>query len=325
MKKVLVTGCAGYIGSNLVRKLLFETSYYVKGFDCLNYGIEPILSLLEHPSFELKIGDIRDSDMVDEALDDVWAVIHLASVVGDPACAAQPELAKSVNLNATKHLYNEALKKGVARFIFASTCSNYGKSQNPDEYMNESSPLNPVSIYAKTKVDVENYLLGQPSTNSCVPTCLRFATCYGISPRNRFDLTVNEFTRDIVLDKEVIIFGKQFWRPYCHVNDLANAMMAVLQSSNGSTAFEIFNVGDTDENYTKQMLVDRIVEQVGKGKIKYVDKKEDPRDYRVNFDKISKKLGFQISKKLSDGIEEIQYWVGNGFIPDPYHQRFKNT
>src|SRR5258706_4129876 len=118
-------------------------------------------------------------------------------------------------------------------------------------FMTEESVLSPLSIYSESKVEIENFLLKQPRSSSCKPTCLRFSTVYGLSPRIRFDLTVNEFTRELGLGKELVIFGEQFWRPYCHVVDLARSVLIALQTDLRSVAFEVFNVGDTSEHYTK--------------------------------------------------------------------------
>ena len=157
-----------------------------------------------------------------------------------------------------------------------------------------------------------------------MPTCLRFSTVYGFSPRVRFDLTVNEFTRDIALGRELVVFGEQFWRPYCHVEDLAAAVCLVLESATAKTAFEVFNVGDTSENYTKKMIVEEILKQIPKGRIRYVQRNEDPRDYRVNFDKIKRQLGFQTSRRVPDGIAELHRVLESELIANPDDKRYSN-
>ena len=140
----------------------------------------------------------------------------------------------------------------------------------------------------------------------------------------RFDLTVNEFTKDLALGKELVIFGEQFWRPYCHVKDFSNAFITVLKSTNEKVAYNVFNVGDTNENYTKKMLVDEIKKVIPDSKIKYVKKNEDPRDYRVNCDKIKKELGFKISMTVPDGILEIKRLIQENLIKDPENQKYYN-
>jgi nucleoside-diphosphate-sugar epimerase len=323
IKKVLVSGGAGYIGSVLVR-LLLEKGFAVRVIDKLSFGGEPLLDWLNHPQFEFVKGDIRNAADVSAALQGVDAVAHLAAIVGDPACAQEPELARATNYDASVQFYNLAEKAGVKRFVFASTCSNYGKMEDPEGYVNEDSQLAPVSLYAETKVAVEKFLLGQERGNKCKPVCLRFSTVYGISMRPRFDLTVNEFTRELALGRELVVFGEQFWRPYCHVVDLARSVVAVLEASEEKVAYDVFNVGDTAENYQKKMIVDAILEQLPDSRVKYVSKNEDPRDYRVNFSKISDRLGFKITMRVPDGIRQIRQVISAGFLNDPDDARYRN-
>lgn len=324
MKKVLVTGGAGYIGSILVR-LLLESGYAVKVVDNLRFGGEPIIDYLNYPQFEFVKGDVRDESLMRDTLKDVNYVTHLAAVVGDPACKQEPELAKETNEQSSKAIYRIANELGVEKFVFASTCSNYGKMDEGGAYVDENSKLAPVSLYAETKVETEKYLLGQPATNTCKPTCLRFSTVYGLSQRLRFDLTVNEFTKELALGRELVVFGEQFWRPYCHVIDLARSVLYVFDTEEEKVASEVFNVGDTSENYQKQMIINEILKQIPEGKVKYVHKEEDPRDYRVNFDKIKNQLGFKISKKVPEGITQIKTVVEQKFIADPDDQKFRNS
>ena len=156
------------------------------------------------------------------------------------------------------------------------------------------------------------------------PVSLRFSTVYGLSPRMRFDLTVNEFTKDLALGKELVVFGEQFWRPYCHVKDFSKAFVTVLKADNKKIAYNVFNVGDTKENYTKQMLINEIKKVLPNSKIRYVAKENDPRDYRVNFDKINKELGFKISRRVPDGIIEVKRMIEEGIIQDPDNQKYYN-
>ncbi len=322
-KKILVTGGAGYIGSVLVG-LLLDKGYKVRVIDKLMFGGEALLNYLNNPNFEFVKGDIRINKDIENAMQGIDAVAHLAAIVGDPACAKDKELTKSTNLDGAKLVYETAEKLGVKQFVFSSTCSNYGKMENSNEYVNENSKLAPVSLYAETKVEFEKHLLNQNSTNICKPTVLRFSTVYGLSQRPRFDLTVNEFTKELALGRELVIFGEQFWRPYCHVVDLARAVIAVLEADAKTVQFDVFNVGDTSENYTKKMLVEEIVKQIPNSKIKYVEKNEDPRDYRVNFDKIKEKLNYKITKTVPDGITQIKKVVQEKFFVNPDDAKYKN-
>ena len=321
--KVLVTGVAGYIGSVLTHKLL-NKGFEVIGIDNLLYGGESLLSIYNHPNFKFYKKDIRNIETIVSLVNEVDAVIHLAAIVGDPACAKQPQLAISTNLDGSINLLKAANNSySVKNFIFASTCSNYGKMEG-NSYVTEESPLKPVSLYAELKVKFEEIMLdGEYHKNFC-PTALRFATAYGISPRMRFDLTVNEFTKDAALGRELTIFGEQFWRPYCNVEDIANACILVLESEPDKVYKNVFNVGDTRENYQKKMLAEELKKLIPDLKIKYVKKDEDPRDYKVSFEKIKNVLGFQITKTVPQGMEEIIRVIKDNIISDPDNPRYSN-
>lgn len=324
MKKVLVSGGAGYIGSVLVR-LLIEKDYFVRVIDNLSFGGESIMDLLNNDNFEFIKGDICSEGDIRKALMGIDYVAHLAAIVGDPACAKQPELATNINFEGSKLFYQIANEMGVKRFVFSSTCSNYGKMDDPNSFVNEDSKLAPVSIYAETKVLTEQFLLAQSQNNTCKPICLRFSTVYGLSQRPRFDLTVNEFTKELALGRELVVFGEQFWRPYCHVVDLARGVLTVFEAEEGKIAFNVFNVGDTSENYQKQMIIDAILEQLPESIIKFVNKNEDPRNYKVSFEKIKDKLGYRITKTVPDGIKQIIQVVSDSFINNPDDAKYKNS
>jgi nucleoside-diphosphate-sugar epimerase len=321
--KVLVTGGAGYIGSVLVR-ILLEQGYKVRAIDYLAFGGESLIEIYDNPNFEFIKGDIRDENVLSDALESIDAVCHLAAIVGDPACKKFTDDAYSINWEGSVKLYELCKQKGVKRFVFASTCSNYGKMTDPSSYVHEDSELRPVSLYAELKVKFEKYLLTQKAESKVCTTVLRFSTVYGISPRMRFDLTVNEFTRDVALGKELVIFGEQFWRPYCHVYDLANSVATVLNADAQIVNGEVFNVGDTSENYSKKMLATEISKVADDVSIKYVQQVDDPRDYRVNFSKISKALDYKITKTVPDGIKEIYEIVKLGIVSEPNSKRYSN-
>jgi len=326
LKAILVTGGAGYVGSGLLRVLLNE-GYKVVCVDYLKFGGESLIDIWHEPNFIFHNCDINDYQNFDQILNSYKfeAIIHLAAIVGDPACKLEFDSATQTNWESSKRLVDRSIKLGIPKFIFASTCSNYGKMSDPTAYVNEDSTLAPVSHYAKLKVKFENYFLNEVGkTDNFCPTALRFATVYGVSPRMRFDLTVNEFTKELALGRELLIFGEQFWRPYCHVKDFSRAFMTVLTAPRDKVAYDIFNVGSTEENYTKQMLVDEMKKQIPTAQIKYVRKNEDPRDYRANFDKIKNILGFSVSKTVPDGIREVKDIVSMGVIQNPDKQRYYN-
>jgi len=314
--KILVTGGAGYVGSVLVQ-LLLAAQYRVRVIDNLMRGGQGLLGAWANPGFEFVRGDLRDPALVEQALQGVEAVVHLAGIVGDPECAQHPELARAVNLEASFRLLDASRAAGVSRFVFASTCSNYGRMKDPSQYVDEDSELRPVSLYAETKVAVERALLDAATNRGMCCTPLRLATVFGVSPRMRFDLTVNEFTLVLLTQKRLEVFGEQFWRPYVHVRDVGRAVLSVLQAPPDKVRGQVFNVGDTTQNYQKQQLVEMILRYVPEAKIKFVPKTEDPRDYRVRFERLHSALGFQITRTVAEGIGEVASLVQHQIILQP--------
>jgi len=292
--------------------------------DHLAYGGESLLGVWCHPQFEFIRGDIRDREAVRACVSGRDAVVHLAAVVGDPACSHQPDLARATNLDASSALIEESQKAGVERFIFASTCSNYGKMKDANQYVDEQSELSPVSLYAETKVGVEIALLRSGRNNGWCPTPLRFATIYGASPRMRFDLTVNEFTMEMLTKKHLKVFGEQFWRPYIHVWDAARAIQLVLGMPPEEVGGCVFNVGSTDQNYQKQQLVELIRPYAPDALVEFVHKAEDPRDYRVSFARITDQLGFKTTRTVSQGIGEVARLVRENIIGNFGDRKYRN-
>ncbi len=311
--RVAVTGGAGYIGCVLVQELR-AAGHEVVVLDSLLHGQRGPAEALERAGATLLVGDVRDADARARLLSGADALVHLAAIVGDPACARAPELAEETNVNASRALIAEAR---VGRLVFASTCSNYGRMADPTVALDETAPLQPVSLYARQKVQIETEL---PAS----ATGLRFATVYGASPRMRFDLTVNEFTRDIWARRPLEVFGEQFWRPYVHVRDAARAIVLVLGAPEGAVAGRVFNVGHSDENYTKRQLVEHIVERIGHGDVRYVHRDEDPRDYRVSFERIAAELGFVPRMRVPDGIGEVVEGLEAQRFGDPFSPAHSN-
>jgi nucleoside-diphosphate-sugar epimerase len=295
----------------------------VRVLDVLLHGQEPLAAQLEADGVEVIRGDVRDPDARSRALAGVDEVVHLAAIVGDPACARDPEAAEAVNVEATQALAGEAREAGVSRFVFASTCSNYGRMADPTVPITEDGELSPVSLYATQKVKLESALLNGDYDPMPI-TCLRFATVYGVAPRMRFDLTVNEFTRDLWADRELEVFGEQFWRPYVHVRDAGRGIRTVLESDNGVAVGEVFNVGRSGENYRKLDLVEIIQGKIDRGKVEFVRRDEDPRDYKVSFDKVREKLGFETTMTVPDGIGELIQALDAGEYEDPWDARYRN-
>ena len=320
--RVLITGGAGYVGSTLA-PLLLAAGHKVRVLDRLLYGGESLLGVWSHPDFDFIHGDVRDRETLRQAVSECDAVVHLAAIVGDPACAREPEIARAVNLDASMNLIEESRKAGVQRFVFASTCSNYGKMKDPTQFVNEESELQPVSLYAETKVAVEKFLL-ESAANGWCPTPLRFATVFGVSSRMRFDLTVNEFTMEMITKKHLVVFGEQFWRPYVHVFDAARGIALILSSPLQAVAGRVFNVGSTDQNLQKQQIVELIRPSAPDAKVEFVHKNEDPRDYRVSFDRILGELGYKTTRTVVEGIVEVAKLVRAGAISNLADNRYRN-
>jgi nucleoside-diphosphate-sugar epimerase len=319
---VLVTGAAGYVGSIVVTELL-DRGWSVRAFDALIHGGTPsLLPAWGRERFRFIYGDVRREELRRRALRGADCVVHLAAIVGDPACARQQDRAREVNLDATRALLAEAEAEGVRRFLFASTCSNYGRMSN-GSFATEDLELRPISLYAETKVAAEHEVLanGSGSMQRC---CLRFATVFGVSPRMRFDLTVNEFTRDVSLRRHLVVYGEQFWRPYVHVRDAARAAALALEAPDEAVSGEVFNVGATRENYRKSDIVDLLRERFPDATFESVHRDEDPRDYRVSFEKLGERLGFEARRSVVDGIEEIAALLQAGVIADPYAAVYVN-
>ena len=318
LNSILITGGAGYVGSVLVRKLV-SLGYDVKVIDSLVFGNDGISSLINEKKIEFFNLDIRETEKISSIIQNIDCVIHLAAIVGEPLCKKIPDAAKQINEFATKNLVNICKNKKVKRFIFASTCSNYGSSQN---VVNESSPVMPLSLYSECKVNSEKFILDQ--NNDIFETCvLRFATAHGLSPRMRFDLLVQEFMRDAIVDKKISIFGADFWRPLVHVEDMADACISAIDASSQLISGQIYNVGNDKENYTKIKLAEIIKEFIPDVEIEIIKSKKDPRNYKVSFEKIENSLNFESKYTVRDSVIEILNDIQSGKI-DPRDSEFSN-
>lgn len=300
VKKVLVIGGAGYIGSVLCQHLL-NLGYSVRSFDLMLFGDESLRNMVGKRKFELVRGDFRNVADVSAALEDVDAVVHLGGLVGDPACSVNNELTIDTNYAATKMLADICKSRKIGRFVFASTCSVYGVG---DGMSGEDTSVNPVSLYARTKIDSERILL-EATDEHFRPTILRFATVFGWSLRPRFDLVVNTFVIDALTKGELQVHGGNQWRPFVHVFDLARSIELVLSNDIRKVTAQIFNVGDDRLNYTISDLAKLVVNMIPGAK--YVNRGDvvDPRDYKVSFDKIKRQLGFQCEYTVENGVEEM--------------------
>jgi len=316
---VLVLGGAGYIGSILVRKLLAR-GCEVRVFDSFVYGDDAIRDVLDHPHLTVVRGDCRNIQDVVGAMKGVRSVIDLAAIVGDPACDHDRKTAREINYAATRMMIEIAKGEGVGRFIFASSCSVYGAAE---DLMDEDSEVHPLSLYAETKVDSERELLGA-ATSAFRPTILRFSTIFGLSPRPRFDLVVNLLTARAKQAGVITIFNGGQWRPFLHVDDVAEAIVRVLEAPGQVVGGEIFNVGDDRMNYTLADVAEHISEVFPGIRVERVDN-SDHRDYRVSFNKIRDCIGFTCSKTLDDGILELKNALTSGLVADYQDPLYSNV
>ena len=312
-RTVLVIGGGGYIGSALLPKLLAR-GHRVRLLDRLFYGYEPIREILNHPNLDIRQADFRRIDKLVECMSNVDAVIHLGAIVGDPACALDQDLTIEVNLIATRTIAEVAKGYGIRRFLFASTCSVYGASPK-NKLLTEASPLNPVSLYAVTKLASEKVLMDMAS-DTFSPTCLRFSTIYGLSGRTRFDLVVNLLTAKALMDGQITIQGGDQWRPFLHVDDAALAILHTLESPLPKVHKEVFNVGSDEQNQTIQEIGDLIQRKVPGAEIVNLGSGGDRRDYRADFRKIREQIGFVPRWAITEGIDQVIGVIQSGKVKD---------
>lgn len=301
-RRVLIIGGAGYIGSVMTRYLL-KRGYHVSVLDNLMYGYSPLEELDNHPAYHFYHGDARNIQDLLTAMADVDTVVHLAAIVGDPACELDHKATIDINYEASKILAEACLHKKVDRLLFASTCSVYGASRN-GELLTENSPLNPVSLYAETKLKSEEALLSKAAPPLAV-TIFRLATAFGFSYRPRFDLVVNTLTARALHDGEISIFGGSQWRPNVHVLDITRAFAAAIESPKEDIDGRIFNLGSEKENYRISELGEMVRAALPETRIKNVEAAVDRRDYRVGFERIEKMLRWKATVSVRDGIQEI--------------------
>ena len=296
MARILVTGGAGYIGSILVPELLSK-GHNVTVIDNFKYRQPSLAAVIPHPNFDLVYADIRDYETVKKHISAVDVVIPLAAIVGAPACARDPLTASSINKDATIWLFNQL--SADQQIIMPTTNSAYG-SGDENNYCDEESPLNPLSLYAKDKVLVEQELMQRKKATS-----FRLATVFGISPRMRLDLLVNNFVHRALTDKFVVLFEGHFKRNYVHVRDVSRAFCFAVENPD-KVEGEIFNFGLSEANISKQQLCKAIQEHLPE--FTFLDaplaKDPDQRNYIVSNEKIEKR-GMKASIGLSEGIAEL--------------------
>jgi nucleoside-diphosphate-sugar epimerase len=326
---ILVTGGAGYIGSMLTGELLHR-GYWVTVIDDLLFGGESLLAYLPHPCFHFVKSDVWEPRAVRTAIRADWprpfAVIHLAAIAGFPACqAVGRQVAWRYNVEATQHVFEQAVKFGANRFLYISTYSNYGLS--PDNRpVTEETPLNPQSLYAETKTASERYLLGQVDS-PCAPLIFRPSHLYGVSPRTRFDMILNQFVLEAYSRRELLIYQRGYSRSFVHIQDAVRGIMLGLQAPEAKIRGQVYNLGTPDGNCTKDEIVSRILKRLPETVVRYKDMTfgGDMRDITVSFEKIQRELDFSALLKVDDGVREVLQALRSGLIRDPYNQRYRNA
>lgn len=303
-KSIILIGGEGYIGT-VVSSFFLKKGFKVHSIDNFIYN----QSRKNHKSnknfnlLKINFANKKIFNYLDKLEHE--NVIILGSIVGDPITKKYPKITKKINLDSTEKLLKYVLKKKFKKVIFISTCSNYGVF-NKNSLAKENSRLNPKSLYAKTKVQIEKKLFKIAKKSSSETTILRFATAFGLSDRMRFDLTVNQFVREIFLNKKIEVYDPYTWRPYCHVKDFANIIFQIISKKNiKRNKCEIFNAGSSKNNFNKMMVINRIKKYIKKFKIILQNDSADQRDYKVNFSKIRKIYGFKPSISIDGGIKEI--------------------
>ncbi len=320
LKRILITGGAGYIGSTLIRDCL-EEGFIVRCLDLLVYDGKPIVGFMNHPNFEFVRGDIRDEKILREVLKGVDYVVHLAAIVGDLPCRAAPKATVQINFQGTKLIADLSKELGVKRFVFASTCSNYG-IVGSNQMATETTKLNPVSLYAETKIDCERYLT-KIHDEKFATVCLRFGTAYGVSFRTRFDLLVNSFAYEGWTKKEIVAFAANTWRPYIHVADMSLIIRKILSAPFEKVNGQIFNAGSTSQNFMKKEVVEILKRIMPDIKTKYIETVDDRRDYRVDFSKLENSIDFKPSRNIEDGFRELIYCFKYGIITENNYEANK--
>ncbi len=329
LKHIVITGGAGYIGSLLTGELL-RLGMKVTVIDDLLFGGESLMAYLAHPNFHFTKANVTEPRMLRSSLPSDWdkpdALVHLAAIVGFPACqAVGRQVAWRYNVEATERVFDQAISLGVSRFIYASSYSNYGLSAD-GQPVTEETPLMPQSLYAETKIAAERFLIGQSDT-SCAPLIYRLATLYGLSPRMRFDLIINQFVLEAFTKRELLIYQRGYSRSFMHVRDAVRGLILGLQAPNEKVRCQVYNLGSEKGNYTKDQIVGMVLNRLPETVVTYKDMTfgGDMRDISVSYEKIQRELGFETRLTPDDGIREVLHAIRTGLISNPHDQHYRNA
>jgi nucleoside-diphosphate-sugar epimerase len=329
LNHVVVTGGAGFIGSLLTGELL-RLGIKVTVVDDLIFGGESLLAYLAHPNFHFIKANVVEPLLLRSSLRSEWekpdAVVHLAAIVGFPACqSVGRQVAWRYNVEATERVFEQAVSLGVRRLVYASTYSNYGLSPDGTP-VTEDSPLTPQSLYAETKIAAEHFLLAQQDT-SCTPLIFRLATLYGISPRTRFDLIINQFVLDAYTKRELLIYQRGYSRSFVHIRDAVRGFILGLQASEEKVRYQVYNLGSEQGNFTKDQIVELVLKRLPETVVTYKDMTfgGDMRDITVSYEKIQRELSFQTKLTPDDGVREVLHAIRSGLISNPHDQHYRNA
>jgi nucleoside-diphosphate-sugar epimerase len=323
-KHIVVTGGAGYIGSLLTAQLL-QQGHFVTVIDNLLFGGEALMTFLSNPRFHFAKADVTEARSLRDSLPRSWPkpdiLFHLAGIVGFPACqAVGKQAAWYYNVAATRNILDQAESLQIGRFVFTSTYSAYAASPAGSP-VTEESPLNPQSLYVETKLAAEELLLPRGAL------VFRLATLYGISPRTRFDLVVNQFVLDAFIKRELLIYQRGYSRSFIHVQDVVRGLMLSLEAPDEKVRGQVYNLGTDKGNYTKDQIVQLVIKRLPETFVQYKDLTfgGDMRDITVSFDKIRRELDFQALLTVDDGVREVVSALRLGLIREPQHERYRNA
>ncbi len=318
-RRVLVVGGAGYLGTVLTQKLL-SRGFKVRILDSFIYGRRSLEPLAGDENLEIIEGDLRNIHTCVSSLAETDAVVLLAAIVGDPASKVRPTETIETNVLAAQALASASKLHHINRFLYASTCSVYGIGA---DLLDEAAPLNPVSLYARTKIESEKIILGM-GDEYFSPTILRMGTLYGYSPRMRFDLVVNTMSMKSFVDKKIQVFGGRQWRPLLGVEDAAEVYVRCLESNLQAVGNQIFNVGSDEQNYQIDQVAEMIGSALGGIPIVRDGSNLDARDYRVSFSKLNEALGFTPLQTIDGSARTIFEKLQSGVVRNPAQRIYYN-